>query len=153
MDKIIKVQVWDTAGQERYRSITNAYYRGAEGILVVFDLTRKETYDHVRGWINEAKENNDKIKTILIGNKLDLQDERKVENGVAKQFAEKNSLKYLETSAKDGKNISESFKAMINLLFDGKSEEEILNEFKKQDSSLSVVDDSIEVKNKKKACC
>ena len=160
MDKIIdynkfkiKLQIWDTSGEEKFRTITKNFYRNADGLLVVFDLTRKETYDHVRGWINEAKENNDKIKTILIGNKLDLKDERKVENGVAKQFAEKNSLKYLETSAKDGVNISESFKAMIDLLFDGKSEEEILNEFKKQDSSLSVVDDSIEVKNKKKACC
>ena len=160
MDKIIdynkfkiKLQIWDTSGEEKFRTITKNFYRNADGLLVVFDLTRKETYDHVRGWINEAKENNDKIKTILIGNKLDLKDERKVENGVAKQFAEKNSLKYLETSAKDGENITESFKAMIDLLFDGKSEEGILNEFKKQDSSLSVVDDSIEVKNKKKACC
>ena len=160
MDKIIdynkfkiKLQIWDTSGEEKFRTITKNFYRNADGLLVVFDLTRKETYDHVRGWINEAKENNDKIKTILIGNKLDLQDERKVENAVAKQYAEKNSLKYLETSAKDGINISESFEAMINLLFDGKSEEEILNEFKKQDSSLSVVDDSIEVKNKKKSCC
>ena len=160
MDKIIdynkykiKLQIWDTSGEEKFRTITKNFYRNADGLLVVFDLTRKETYDHVRGWINEAKENNDKIKTILIGNKLDLQDERKVENAVPKQYAEKNSLKYLETSAKDGINISESFEAMINLLFDGKSEEEILNEFKKQDSSLSVVDDTIEVKNKKKACC
>ncbi len=151
-EKVV-IKVYDTSGEEKFRTITKNFYRNADGLLVVFDLTRKETYDHVRGWINEAKENNDKIKTILIGNKLDLKDERKVENGVAKQFAEKNSLKYLETSAKDGINISESFKAMIDLLFDGKSEEEILNEFKKQDSSLSVVDDSIEVKNKKKACC
>ena len=159
MDKIIDynkfkitLQIWDTSGEEKFRSITKNFYRNADGLLVVFDLTKKESYDHIRIWINEAKENNDKLKTILIGNKLDLKDERIVAIDVAKQFAEKNNLKYIETSAKDGTNINESFQAIIDLLFDGKSSEEILHEFTKQDSSLSVVDDSMEVK-KKKACC
>ena len=159
MDKIIdynkfkiKLQIWDTSGEEKFRTITKNFYRNADGLLVVFDLTKKESYDHIRSWINEAKENNDKLKTLLIGNKLDLKDERIVAIDVAKQFAEKNNLKYIETSAKDGTNINESFQAIIDLLFDGKSSEEILHEFTKQDSSLSVVDDSMEVK-KKKACC
>ena len=159
MDKIIdynkfkiKLQIWDTSGEEKFRTITKNFYRNADGLLVVFDLTKKESYDHIRSWINEAKENNDKLKTILIGNKLDLKDERIVTIDVAKQFAEKNNLKYIETSAKDGTNINESFQAIIDLLFDGKSSEEILHEFTKQDSSLSVVDDTMEVK-KKKACC
>ena len=159
MDKIIdynkfkiKLQIWDTSGEEKFRTITKNFYRNADGLLVVFDLTKKESYDHIRSWINEAKENNDKLKTLLIGNKLDLKDERIVAIDVAKQFAEKNNLKYIETSAKDGTNINESFQAIIDLLFDGKSSEEILHEFTKQDSSLSVVNDSMEVK-KKKACC
>lgn len=159
MDKIIdynkfkiKLQIWDTSGEEKFRTITKNFYRNADGLLVVFDLTKKESYDHIKSWINEAKENNDKLKTILIGNKLDLKDERIVAIDVAKQFAEKNNLKYIETSAKDGTNINESFQAIIDLLFDGKSSEEILHEFTKQDSSLSVVDDSMEVK-KKKSCC
>ena len=159
MDKIIdynkfkiKLQIWDTSGEEKFRTITKNFYRNADGLLVVFDLTKKESYEHIRSWINEAKENNDKLKTILIGNKLDLKDERIVAIDVAKQFAEKNNLKYIETSAKDGTNINESFQAIIDLLFDGKSSEEILHEFTKQDSSLSVVDDTMEVK-KKKACC
>ena len=159
MDKIIdynkfkiRLQIWDTSGEEKFRTITKNFYRNADGLLVVFDLTKKESYDHIRIWINEAKENNDKLKTLLIGNKLDLKDERIVAIDVAKQFAEKNNLKYIETSAKDGTNINESFQTIIDLLFDGKSSEEILHEFTKQDSSLSVVDDSMEVK-KKKACC
>ena len=159
MDKIIdynkfkiKLQIWDTSGEEKFRTITKNFYRNADGLLVVFDLTKKESYDHIKSWINEAKENNDKLKTILIGNKLDLKDERIVAIDVAKQFTEKNNLKYIETSAKDGTNINESFQAIIDLLFDGKSSEEILHEFTKQDSSLSVVDDSMEVK-KKKSCC
>ena len=156
MDKIIdynkfkiKLQIWDTSGEEKFRTITKNFYRNADGLLVVFDLTKKESYDHIKSWINEAKENNDKLKTILIGNKLDLKDERIVAIDVAKQFAEKNNLKYIETSAKDGTNINESFQAIIDLLFDGKSSEEILHEFTKQDSSLSVVNDSMEVKKKK----
>ena len=159
MDKIIdynkfkiKLQIWDTSGEEKFRTITKNFYRNADGLLVVFDLTKKESYDHIKSWLDEAKENNDKLKTILIGNKLDLKDERIVAIDVAKQFAEKNNLKYIETSAKDGTNINESFQTIIDLLFDGKSSEEILHEFTKQDSSLSVVDDSMEVK-KKKACC
>ena len=159
MDKIIdynkfkiKLQIWDTSGEEKFRTITKNFYRNADGLLVVFDLTKKESYDHIKSWLDEAKENNDKLKTLLIGNKLDLKDERIVAIDVAKQFAEKNNLKYIETSAKDGTNINESFQAIIDLLFDGKSSEEILHEFTKQDSSLSVVDDSMEVK-KKKACC
>ena len=159
MDKIIdynkfkiKLQIWDTSGEEKFRTITKNFYRNADGLLVVFDLTKKESYVHIKSWINEAKENNDKLKTLLIGNKLDLKDERIVAIDVAKQFAEKNNLKYIETSAKDGTNINELFQAIIDLLFDGKSSEEILHEFTKQDSSLSVVDDSMEVK-KKKACC
>ena len=159
MDKIIdynkfkiKLQIWDTSGEEKFRTITKNFYRNADGLLVVFDLTKKESYDHIRIWINEAKENNDKLKTLLIGNKLDLKDERIVAIDVAKQFAEKNNLKYIETSAKDGTNINESFQAIIDLLFDGKSSEEILNEFAKQDSPLLTVDDSMKVK-KKKLCC
>ena len=148
----IRLQIWDTSGEEKFRSITKNFYRNADGLLVVFDLTKKESFHNVGSWINEAEENNDKLKIILIGNKLDLKDGRIVTIDVAKKFAEKNNLKYIETSAKDGTNINESFQTIIDLLFDGKSSEEILNEFAKQDSPLCVVDDSMKVK-KKKSCC
>ena len=141
----IRLQIWDTSGEEKFRSITKNFYRNADGLLVVFDLTKKESFVNVGSWINEAKENNDKLKIILIGNKLDLKDGRIVTIDLAKKFAEKNNLKYIETSAKDGTNINESFQTIIDLLFDGKSSEEILNEFAKQDSPLKV--------KKKKACC
>ena len=73
MDKIVKVQVWDTAGQERYRSITNAYYRGAEGILIVFDLTKKESFENIENWINEVTVYTGKdVVMICLGNKNDL---------------------------------------------------------------------------------
>ena len=77
MDKVIKVQVWDTAGQERYRSITNAYYRGAEGILIVFDLTNKESFRNIENWIKEVTvyTGND-VVIICLGNKSDLKKEQ-----------------------------------------------------------------------------
>ena len=150
----IRLQIWDTSGEEKFRTITKNFYRNADGLLVVFDLTKKESFSHVQSWINEAEENNDKLKIILIGNKLDLKDGRIVTIDVAKKFAEKNNLKYIETSAKDGTNINESFQTIIDLLFDGKSSEEILNEFAKQDSPLCVVDDDDSMKvKKKKSCC
>ena len=76
MDKIVKVQVWDTAGQERYRSITNAYYRGAEGILIVFDVTKKESFENIENWINEVTVYTGKeVVMICLGNKNDLKKE------------------------------------------------------------------------------
>ena len=160
MDKIIdynnfkiKLQIWDTSGEEKFRTITKNFYRNADGLLVVYDLTRKETYDHIKIWLNEAKEYNSNIKTILLGNKLDRANEREVSNKMATDYANKNNLKYLETSAKDGTNIKESFFAVIDLLLNGKSEKEILNEYTKEDSSLSIAsDNNVEIK-KKKACC
>ena len=144
----IKLQIWDTSGEEKYRSITKSYYKNAEGLLVIFDITNEESFNHVKNWINEAKDNNSDIKIILVGNKLDFENERKVAKDRAIKFAENNSLQYFETSAKSGKNIHKSFKAMIDLILDGKSEQDILNEFKKPQKTVSVNDDK-----KKKSCC
>ena len=142
------LQIWDTSGEEKYRSITKSYYKNAEGLLVIFDITNEESFNHVKNWINEAKDNNSDIKIILIGNKLDFENERKVAQERALKFAENNSLQYFETSAKNGKNIHKSFKAMIDLILEGKSEQEILNELKKPQKTVSVNDDK-----KKKSCC
>ena len=91
----IKLQIWDTSGEERYRSITKNFYRNADGLFVVFDLTRKVTYERIKDWINEAEEYNKGIKKILIGNKLDLENKREVKKDSAENFAKKNNLKYI----------------------------------------------------------
>ena len=160
MDKIIdydkykiKLQIWDTSGQERFRSITRNFYRNADGVMVVFDLTKKATYDHVKVWLSEAYEHNEDITTILIGNKLDLVNERDVSKEIAVNFANNNKLKYLETSAKNGTNIKESFNTIIDLLLKGKTEQEIINDYTKHDSNLSIESDDKEIKKKKKSCC
>ena len=146
------LQIWDTSGEEKFRSITRNFYRNADGLLVVFDLTCKESFNHVKNWINEAKEHKNDIKTILVGNKLDLEDEREVDKETALKFAEKNNLKYLETSAKNGKNINNSFKEMIALILNDKTEQEIKKEFTKSDSSISINSGKDE-KKIKKSCC
>ena len=160
MDKIIdyknikiKLQIWDTSGQEKFRSITKNFYRNTDGLFVVFDLTKKESYDHVRSWIIEAKNHNESIKPIILGNKSDLSAEREVKNETATNFANRNNLKYLETSAKNGNNINEAFDAIVDLLLNGKSEKEILDEYIKQNCNISVQSDNNEKKKIKKGCC
>lgn len=105
----VKLQIWDTAGQEKFRSITKAYYRGAHGILVVFDISRRDTFNQTRMWIDSIKDaSSDSIDVILIGNKCDL--ERAVERDEAEELAAQYKIKYFETSAKDNTNVEEAFK-------------------------------------------
>jgi len=106
----IKLQIWDTAGQESFRSITRSYYRGAAGALLVYDITRRETFNHLGRWLEEAKQNGNTNMTImLIGNKCDLEHRRQVSTEEGRVFAEKHGLMFLETSAKTAENVEESF--------------------------------------------
>ena len=115
MDKIVKVQVWDTAGQERYRSITNAYYRGAEGILIVFDLTQKESFENIENWINEVTVYTGKdVIMICLGNKSDLN--KGIDKNLIDEFQKKTGLEIINVSAKTGDGVEEAFKHIIELL-------------------------------------
>jgi Ras-related protein Rab-11A len=110
----VKAQIWDTAGQERYKSITNAYYKGSKGSFIVFDISRKETFQNVDRWIGEIRNNADNDTTILlIGNKSDLEDQRKVSQEEAKSKAEQYSIAYMETSALQSTNIEKAFNTMM----------------------------------------
>merc|ERR1719440_363674 len=114
--KTIKAQIWDTAGQERYRAITSAYYRGAVGALLVYDVTKQPSYDNTERWLKELRDHADPtIVIMLVGNKCDLEDERAVLTDEARLMAEKNNLSFIETSAKNGTNVEEAFK---NILFE-----------------------------------
>ena len=112
--KIIKIQIWDTAGHERFRSITYSYYRGANSIIIVFDLSNKKSFISITDWLKQiekhAKEN---VFKFLVGNKYDLIEEREVLYEEAKQYADEHSLPYIETSAKEGININELFESSI----------------------------------------
>jgi len=115
--KLIKLQCWDTAGQDRFRSIVRSYYRGAAGALLVYDITRRDSFDHVSQWLQEARQNADPDLVItLVGNKSDKLAERQVsyEEGVA--FARRNGLHFLETSAVTGHMVDEAFTVTAKLV-------------------------------------
>jgi len=112
--KTVKAQIWDTAGQERYRAITSAYYRGAVGALLVYDLTKKQTYDNVHRWLHELREHADSnIVIMLVGNKSDLRHLRAVPEEEGRFLAEKEGLSFLETSALDASNIEKAFQVIL----------------------------------------
>mmetsp|Transcript_56402 Transcript_56402/g.78156 ORF Transcript_56402/g.78156 Transcript_56402/m.78156 type:complete len:203 (+) Transcript_56402:93-701(+) len=106
----IKLQIWDTAGQEKFRSITRSYYRGAAGALLVYDITRRETFDHLQSWLEDCRRySNQNIVIMLIGNKSDLENKRSVSKEEGQEFATKNGLTFLETSAKTAANVEAAF--------------------------------------------
>eukprot|EP00300_Choanocystis_sp_HF-7_P034209 c46805_g1_i1.p1 GENE.c46805_g1_i1~~c46805_g1_i1.p1 ORF type:complete len:225 (+),score=63.04 c46805_g1_i1:49-675(+) len=106
----IKLQIWDTAGQESFRSITRSYYRGAAGALLVYDITRRETFNHLTTWLDDARQHsNSNMIIMLIGNKCDLEQRRAVQYEEGEQFAKENGLIFMETSAKTAHNVEEAF--------------------------------------------
>eukprot|EP01129_Flabellula_baltica_P002325 TRINITY_DN12144_c0_g1_i1.p1 TRINITY_DN12144_c0_g1~~TRINITY_DN12144_c0_g1_i1.p1 ORF type:complete len:222 (-),score=47.02 TRINITY_DN12144_c0_g1_i1:6-617(-) len=106
----VKLQIWDTAGQERFRTITSSYYRGAHGIIVVYDVTNPDSFANVRKWLQEINRySSEDVTKILVGNKCDLVSERKVSYEDAKELADELGLTFLETSAKNATNVDESF--------------------------------------------
>ena len=109
-ERQIKLQIWDTAGQESFRSITRSYYRGAAGALLVYDITRRETFNHLTRWLEEARQNsNSNMVVMLIGNKSDLGHRRAVSTDEGEEFARKNGLVFMETSAKTSSNVERAF--------------------------------------------
>uniref|UniRef100_A0A6A7G701 Ras-related protein Rab-1A n=1 Tax=Hirondellea gigas TaxID=1518452 RepID=A0A6A7G701_9CRUS len=111
--KTIKLQIWDTAGQERFRTITSSYYRGAHGIIVVYDMTDMESFKNVRNWLSEIERfASESVNTLLVGNKCDLIAKRSVEESAAQEFAKSMQMPFLETSAKDAQNVEQAFLTM-----------------------------------------
>nr|CDS30941.1 ras protein Rab 11A [Hymenolepis microstoma] len=153
-DKIVKAQIWDTAGQERYRAITAAYYRGAVGALLVYDIAKKSTFDNVGVWLDELRTNADvNIVTMLVGNKCDLRHLRTVPQSEAVAFANSKSLFFTETSALDSTNVEHAYVTLLS---------EILKQIKSSgassDSNLRLEGrPTVPVQNSnnepRKACC
>merc|ERR1711871_940029 len=116
--KIIKAQIWDTAGQERYRAITSAYYRGAVGALLVYDISKHVTYENVERWLKELRDHADShIVIMLVGNKADLKHLRAVPTEQARSFAEKHGLSVIETSALDSTNVERAFQDILTEIY------------------------------------
>ena len=116
--KVVKAQIWDTAGQERYRAITSAYYRGAVGALLVYDVTKHTSYENVERWLKELKDQADSnVVIMLVGNKCDLRHLQAVPTEEAEQFAEQQSLSFIETSALDSTNVETAFQNIITEIY------------------------------------
>jgi len=112
--KQVKAQIWDTAGQERFRAITNTYYRGAVGALLVYDVSKLSTYEHVAQWLKELRDQGDSgLIILLVGNKSDLVDQRAVTTEEGRTFAEENGLKFIETSAMNASNVDDAFTTIL----------------------------------------
>ena len=157
-DNIVKVQIWDTAGQERYRSITNAYYKGAKGSLLVYDITNPKSFENLEKWISDLKTNGEEnISIVLLGNKSDLESERKITTEQGKEKAEFYKFAFMETSALNGNNIEQAFNELIGDVY--KNHHEL---FEKQ-AKVEITDKAVNLENKdenndsanntKKFCC
>ena len=108
--KRVKLQIWDTAGQERFRTITTAYYRGANGILLVYDVTDENSFLNIRNWMKSIDQHAaDSVKRILIGNKSDMVNEKVIETGRGQSLADEYGIKFFECSAKTDQNVTEAF--------------------------------------------
>ncbi|XP_015739763.1 ras-related protein Rab-11A-like [Coturnix japonica] len=124
--KTIKAQIWDTAGQERYRAITSAYYRGAVGALLVYDIAKYLTYENIERWLKELRDHADNnIVIMLVGNKSDLRHLRAVPTDEARSFAEKNGLSFLETSALDSTNVETAFHNILSEIYRSAAQRQI----------------------------
>ena len=147
----VKLQIWDTAGQDRFRNIVSSYYRGAQGIMMVYDITDLESFGNLNSWLKEIERNASKnVYKILVGNKKDLEDKRKVSFEQGKNFAEVNGMKFFETSAKESINVEEAFLTMTKEIINSNKK---INE--KNNSSFIIKSKKGKVKdlNTKGKCC
>ncbi|XP_075516179.1 ras-related protein RABA4d-like [Primulina tabacum] len=117
-NKTVKAQIWDTAGQERYRAVTSAYYRGAVGAMLVYDMTKRQSFDHMARWLEELRGHADKnIVIMLIGNKCDLGTLRAVPTEDAQEFAERENFYFMETSALEATNVESAFMTILTEIY------------------------------------
>eukprot|EP01027_Heterolobosea_sp_BB2_P016620 GEZU01023637.1.p1 GENE.GEZU01023637.1~~GEZU01023637.1.p1 ORF type:complete len:156 (+),score=25.33 GEZU01023637.1:209-676(+) len=123
-DKVVKIQIWDTAGQERFRSITSAYYKGAQGMFIVYDITNPKSYDNIKIWLEEIERHaDDNVFKLIVGNKCDLEHRRAIEYQTAKEFADALSIPFEETSALTRHNVDEIFRRMVVSVITGMQDE------------------------------
>lgn len=146
-NKRAKIQIWDTAGQCRFRSIISCYYKGSHGIIIIFDITDRNSFNNVKIWLNEIKKNaKENIDTILIGNKCDILNRRKVSIEEATEFADSLDIDYIETSAKDNLNIEKMYMTIVEKI----NKKNIIN----NKSTICLTNSSkINLNNKKNSCC
>ncbi|KAH1096133.1 hypothetical protein J1N35_013054 [Gossypium stocksii] len=156
--KEVKAQIWDTAGQERFRAVTSAYYRGAFGALLVYDISRRATFDNVARWLDELNSHSDTtVVRMLVGNKCDLENTREVSLDEGKSLAESEGLFFIETSALDSTNVWTAFEIVIREIYNNVSRKVLSSDSYKAKLSVNRVslvnDDELKQSKTKYACC
>ena len=152
----VNIQIWDTAGQERYKSITSAYYRGAHGALVVYDITSEKTFESVERWISDLKNNGDpKMISMIIGNKSDKEGDRVIQKSDGEAKAQRNNAAFMETSALTSENVEKAFEEVIHKIYNTyKSDFESDDQFDLGENPKgNVIDIGTNKGEKKKGCC
>ena len=151
-EKKIKMQIWDTAGQERFKNIIASYYRGAHGILLIYDVTDKDSFKNLSNWLIEIEKNASKnVLKVLIGNKTDLEDKRVITYNQGKEFADTYGLKFIETSAKKNLNVTEAFETLGRELMQASEDKKITKQ--RQNKKICVAKAQDLDIEKKKGCC
>ncbi len=153
--KTIKLQIWDTAGQERFKTITSSYYKGAHGIIVTYDITDRESFSAIQNWMQEVEKHaSDNISRILVGNKCDLDSQRAVSFEEGQELADHYCVRFLETSAKDSKNVEQAFTLMTREI---KNRVAVTTKPKGEASKTSnnntKLDSGKKIEQKKSGCC
>ena len=151
--KKVKLQIWDTAGQERFKNITASYYRGGNGVLVVYDITDRDSFENLNSWLIEIEKNaNKNVYKLLIGNKCDLEDKRKVTYQEGKDFATSNGMQFIETSAKNDTKVKDAFELLTQEIIKASITKDKSLERKEKTVHLSSGASDLSTKQKK-GCC
>ena len=155
-NKTINIKLWDTAGQERYKSLTQNYFKNAEGVLLTYDITNSESFDNLKEWISSIKKNMEGkdifIPVIIIGNKIDMEESRETSKEDAEKFAKENNYKYFETSAKTGEGVDNAIRELIIQIL--KQSNQMDDQKMARASSVQIKEENLDKKSeKKKGCC
>ena len=152
-DVKIALQIWDTAGQERFRSITKSFLKGTDGIIFMYDISKKDSFLNLKNWIAEIDDSKlPDVKFVICGNKIDLEENREVTEEMKKKLSKEFETDIIEISAKKGIKIEEPFDKLINKIFNNMNKEQIFRRYANsfsEGSSLS----SLNIEKKKKKCC
>jgi len=149
--KKIKMQIWDTAGQERFRNVISSYFRGAHGLFLIYDITNRDSFKNLENWLIEIEKNaSENVLKILVGNKNDLEQDREISYEEGKNFANRNGMEFIETSAKINTNVSEAFEMLGKLMIKNEAQPADKNQMK--DKKILSASSGKNIKTKK-GCC
>jgi Ras-related protein Rab-1A len=147
----VKILIYDTAGHERFRSIAKTQYRGSQGVIIIYDVTEKKSFDKIVNWVDSIKENSDtqNVEILLVGNKIDMVNERVVQLAEGNELAKNFGINFIETSAKTGENVETAFYSIIKKIFDKEKNKESV---KIKITTQVINEDKVEKKKKSKCC-